>query len=163
MGRKPDRVTKGRAVAKKRRINQKPRYSVSDERKVVVKSLVDADMPYSQIRDITGLSNGYISRIVKEFEESKPLVEHYKKNKIEILMKSQAQNLSLQDAIRNRVTEEYIDSWTPTEKQRWFSGLGVDFGIKYDKERLESGQSTENVGVVVKAMHEWKRLKEQNG
>src|SRR5574343_418975 len=115
MGRKPDRVTKGRAVAKKRRINQKPRYSVSDERKVVVKSLVDADMPYSQIRDITGLSNGYISRIVKEFEESKPLVEHYKKNKIEILMKSQAQNLSLQDAIRNRVTEEDIDSWTPTE------------------------------------------------
>jgi len=44
---------------------------------------------------------------------------------------------------------------TAKEKLSLITGMG----ILYDKERLERGQSTENIGVVVKMVEELKRLK----
>ena len=146
----------------KEKIRRKRKISIPDEKKIVIKSLVDTDMPYGMIKDVMGVSKGTIANVVKEFEESKPLIDFYHKNKLEILRKSQVENLTLQGAIKNSLSQDDIEKWTADQKQRWFSALGVDFGIKYDKERIESGQSTQNVGVVVKAIHEWKRLKENS-
>ena len=136
---------------------------ISEEKKVVVKSLVDSGMPYRDIRKVVGdISQGYISLIVKEFETSKPVVEWYKKNKADVLLKCQVDDLELQSAIKQTIKYSDVEEWTTEQKQKWFSALAIDHAIKYDKERLESGQSTENVGVVVKAIHEWKKLKENS-
>ena len=134
---------------------------ISDEKKVVVKSLVDAGMPYRTVNEVTGVSLGLITKIVKEFEANRELVEWYRGNKVNILLKMQVDNLALQNAIRGSVTEEELKGWTPDQKQRWFMALGTDFGIKYDKERLESGQSTENVAVIVGAIKEWKKKRRE--
>lgn len=133
--------------------------TISDDKKVVVKSLVDAGTNYRKINEITGVSLGHITKIVKEFESSQELIDWYQKNKLNVLMKAQLENLALQEAIRNSITEDDLKKWTPDQKARWYQVLGTDHGIKFDKERLERGQSTENVSVIIEAIMDLKRRK----
>ena len=131
--------------------------TISDDKKVVVKSLVDAGTTYRKINEITGVSLGLITKIVKEFESSQDLINWYQKNKLNVLMKAQFENLALQEAIRNSITEGHLKKWTPDQKARWYQVLGTDHGIKFDKERLERGQSTENVSVIIEAIMDLKK------
>ena len=135
--------------------------TISDDKKVVVKSLVDAGMPYRKVNEVTGVSLGLIGRIVKEFEANRDLIEWYQKNKVELLRKAQAENLALQQAIRDTLTEEEIRKLTPDQKARWFGALGVDHGIKFDKERLQADLSTENVSIIVRQIKELKQAQEE--
>ena len=131
--------------------------TISDDKKVVVKSLVDAGMPYRRVNEVTGVSLGLIGKIVRQFEADRDLIEWYQKNKVELLRKAQVENLALQQAIRDTLTEEEIRKLTPDQKARWFAVLGVDHGIKFDKERLQADMSTENISIVVAQI---KKLKE---
>ena len=135
--------------------------TISDDKKVVVKSLVDSGMPYRQINEVTGVSLGLITKVVKDFEANKGLIDFYQKNKVELLQKAQVENLALQQAIRDTLTEEEIQKFTPDQKARWFGVLGVDHGIKFDKERIQSDLSTENVSIVVKMIQEIKAREEK--
>ena len=135
--------------------------TISDDKKVVVKSLVDAGTNYRKINEITGVSLGHITKIVKEFESSQELIDWYQKNKLNVLMKAQLENLALQEAIRNSITEDDLKKWTPDQKARWYQVLGTDHGIKFDKERLERGQSTENVSVIIEAIMDLKKKRQQ--
>jgi transposase len=134
--------------------------TVSDDKKVVVKSLVDSGMPYRKVNEVTGVSLGLITRIVKEFESNKGLVEWYQRNKLQLLQKAQAENLALQQAIRDSLTEYEIRKFTPDQKARWFAALGVDHGIKFDKERLQADLSTDNVSIIVRQIKELKERRE---
>jgi len=130
--------------------------TISDDKKVVVKSLVDSGMRYRKVNEVTGVSLGLIGKIVKQFEADKGLVEWYQRNKLELLQRAQAENLALQQAIRDTLTEEEIRKLTPDQKARWFGALGVDHGIKFDKERIQSDLSTDNVSIIVKLINEIK-------
>ena len=135
--------------------------TISDDKKVVIKSLVDAGMPYRKVNEVTGVSLGLIGKIVRQFEADRDLIEWYQKNKVELLRKAQAENLALQQAIRDTLTEEEIRKLTPDQKARWFAALGVDHGIKFDKERLQADLSTENVSIVVKMIKDLKEMEEE--
>ena len=135
--------------------------TVSDQKKIVIKTLVDAGMPYRKVNEVTGVSLGLIGRIVRQFEANRELIEWYQKNKVELLRKAQAENLALQQAIRDTLTEEEIRKLTPDQKARWFAALGVDHGIKFDKERLQADLSTENVSIVVKMIKDLKEMEEE--
>jgi transposase len=130
--------------------------TISDDKRVVVKSLVDAGMPYRKVNEVTGVSLGLIGRIVRQFEADKDLVAWYQKNKVDLLRKAQVENLALQQAIRDTLTEEEIRKLTPDQKARWFGALGVDHGIKFDKERIQADLSTDNVSIIVKHILELK-------
>jgi len=130
--------------------------TVSDDKKVVVKSLVDSGMPYRKVNEVTGVSLGLISKIVQQFESDRELVNWYRENKAGILAKMQLSNLDLQNALRDSITEEDLKSWTPDQKARWYSALGINFGIQFDKERLVLGESTENVSAIIKIINEIK-------
>jgi transposase len=133
------------------------RRTISDEKKVVVKSLADTGMPYRQINEVTGVSLGLITKIVKEFEANQELIEWHRKNKVDVLMQAQLENLAIQQAIRDSITSEEIEKWTPDQKARWYQAAGVDHGIKFDKERLFLSQFTENVSVIIGMINEVKR------
>ena len=138
---------------------------ISEEKKIVIKSLVDAGTPYRKVMEITGVSLGFISKIVKEFASNQELIDWYQKNKVKILMKTQMDNLAFQEAIRASITKAEVKGWTPDQKARWYQVLGTDYGIKFDKQRLEEGQSTENVSVIIGLINKIKdkELEEKDG
>ena len=131
---------------------------ISNEKKVVIKSLVDAGMSYREVKEIIPVSLGYITRIVKEFESSKELIRWYEANRVDVLLKAQLESMALQGAIRNSITEDDIKKWTPDQKARWHHALTIDHGTKFDKERLQRGESTQNVAGIYKFIQDNRAL-----
>jgi len=128
--------------------------TIPDDKKVVVKSLVDSGNSYRKTAEIMGVSLGTIHKIAKEFDADRDLVEFYRNNKSDILLKAQMNNMALQQAIINSISDEDIKRMTANEKARWYQVLGTDHGIKFDKERLERGESTENIAHIHKVAKE---------
>jgi hypothetical protein len=124
-----------------------PGRKIPDDKKVVVKSLVDAGMPYRKIQEITLVSPASITNIVREFEANRELVEYYKKNRADILTHDQM-------LYRSYITPEKLEKASARE-------LELMRAIAFDKERLERGQSTENIGhaLYLGIMEVKKRLK----
>lgn len=115
-----------------------PGYRIPYDKKVVVKSLVDAGMPYRKIQEITSVSLASITNIVKEFEANRELVEYYKKNRGDILAHDQI-------LYRSYITPEKLEKASARD-------LETMRAIAFDKERLERGQTTENLGLAMYQM-----------
>ena len=124
-----------------------PVKKISDDKKVAVKSLVDAGMSYQKVSEIVGVANGSITNIVREFESNREIVEYYKKNRADLLAYDQIK-------YRSHITEEKLEKASARD-------LEIMRGVCYDKERLEKGQSTENVSVIIEYIRELKKKKAQ--
>lgn len=112
--------------------------TISDEKKAIVKTLADAGVPYRKIKEVTSVSLGHISNIIKEFESNRKLVEYYKKNRADLLTFDQL-------TYRSYITKEKLEKASARD-------LELMRGITYDKERLTRGESTENVHVIIEAI-----------
>ena len=121
--------------------------TISNEKKVVVKSLVDAGVSYRKIQNIVPVSLGHISNIVKEFENNKELIAYYTKNRADILTHDHI-------TYRNYITPEKLKKASARE-------LELMRCMAYDKERLERGESTENVAVILDAIMDLKRKRRE--
>ena len=115
-------------------------------------------------RSTCGLSPGVNRDVAHDralnYEGMREVTDHYKINRADIFAAEQASNISIQKKLKEKkLTDAHIDGLSVNEALNWFRALGVDFGIKYDKERLERGESTENVAVIVGAIKEWKKRK----
>jgi len=116
---------------------------VSREKKLMIKTLADAGTPYRKIQEATDVSLGTISKVVREFELDKPLVDSYKKNRADILAHDQL-------VYRSHITEDKL-------KKASAKDLELMRCMAYDKERLERDESTENVSVIVAAIDDLKK------
>lgn len=112
--------------------------TISDEKKAVVKALADSGMPYRKIQEIIPVSLGQISNIIKEFESNRKLVEYYRRNRADLLAYDQI-------VYRSHITPEKLEKTSARD-------LEIMRGVTYDKERLERGESTENVSVIYQAI-----------
>ena len=129
--------------------------TVSDDKKVVVKSLVDSGLSYRKINEVTGVSLGLISKIVKEFEGNRELVEWYRKNKANVLAKAQLDNLALHRAVIGSISEADVAGMTVSEKARLGRDTAVNAAIFYDKEEIERSKGVDDINkaldVIMKA------------
>jgi len=117
--------------------------TISDKKKIVVKSMVDAGMTYREVQKILPISLGYISSIVKEFGSNNELVAAYRNNRADILAHDQL-------TYRSYITPEKLEKASARE-------LELMRCMAYDKERLERGESTENVAVITEAIQDLRR------
>jgi transposase len=122
--------------------------TISDEKKALVKTLADSGMPYRKIQEIIPVSLGQISNIIKEFESNRKLVEYYKKNRADLLAFDQM-------VYRSHITQEKLEKASARD-------LEIMRGISHDHERLERGQSTENVHLLIEAIEDLKRRRAKN-
>ena len=94
--------------------------------------------------------------------ELKAAIEEFKVNRGDVLAAEQMQNLDLQARIRKTklgdISDEDLEKWTQGEARAWFKVLGVDFAIKFDKERLERSESVDNVNKVLDMIGKIKEL-----
>lgn len=111
---------------------------ISREKKLMIKTLADTGTPYRKIQEATDVSLGTISNVVREFEVNKPLVDSYKKNRADILAHDQM-------IYRSHITEEKLKKTCPRDLE-WMRA------VAYDKERIERGESTENIHVIIEAI-----------
>ncbi|MCP4597013.1 hypothetical protein [Neptuniibacter sp.] len=98
------------------------------------------------------------------------VVDEYKSKKADLLAYTQARAMTAQQRIldhhvygeevqKDGEVVSKIALMDNNQAKAWFQAISVDYGIKFDKERLERGESTENVAVIVTAIRDLKKKK----
>lgn len=123
---------------------------------LTVQALAESGFKTKAITKITKLAPSSVAKILTDTEKDSKNVGKYVENRLSVLQKGQLSALGLQQSILDSMKKD-MSKLTKSEKISLFKVLTADFGIKYDKERLESGQSTENVSKVIKLIREIKK------
>ena len=85
-------------------------------------------------------------------------IEHFKANRANIYAREQAEAIKIQQLIRHyHFTKAQIRDLEKREAIALYDQLRRDQKDKFEQERLERGESTENVAVIVKAIKELKK------
>ena len=124
--------------------NNKP---IANDKKARIRAMVDVGYPYRKVSKIEDVSLFSISKIIKEWETNKDLVEAYKKHRADILTHDQM-------TYRSFITPAKLEKASAKD-------LELMRCMAYDKERLERGQSTENVSVLVAALDDLQKRRMQ--
>ena len=92
----------------------------------------------------------YLSSIVPD----KQHLETFKQSRADILAVLHGKALNVKAKILDSLSDAVIDATSINERVNLLHAVNVSAGTDYDKERLERGQSTSNLGVLGKVIHE---------
>lgn len=143
-----------------------------------VKQLIKKGMPVEsngtfnldKVQAWRGLRKGgnYENKVLSEHKgflqcQQQTTVGQFKLARADVFAQEQLENLVIQKKIRDHhFTDEQIKEMTSSQAKEVYRALGTDSAIKYDKERLERGESTENVSVIVQAIREAKQWQKRH-
>jgi hypothetical protein len=88
---------------------------------------------------------------------SSEVAEVFRGGRVDVLAAAQAKMAALSRTILDSFSEEEIKAMKPADRTRLLYVVNLTLAINYDKERLESDQSTENIAVVVDLIRKMKR------
>ena len=93
-------------------------------------------------------------RFLDRTEPHRVALEEFKRGRGNEFAALQAKSMALQHKILDTFDEGILKAMTTHQKTGLVSVLSAQTGTMYDKERLETGKSTHNVGLVAKMMGE---------
>lgn len=106
-----------------------------------------------QIARATGLHSSTIRRFLDKIQPEYQTLKDFRSGRADALSTLQAKNLSLQDKLIDRLHEEgLLNTLTPQQISGLLFALNTQHGTLYDKERLETGQSTANISTISKML-----------
>src|SRR5215472_19296463 len=75
-----------------------------------------------------------IFRFLHQTEPERQALEHFKKNRADVLARIQAKSLDVQERIIDSLKDPVIDALTPSQKTGMLTALNVVHGTTFDKE-----------------------------
>ncbi len=91
-------------------------------------------------------------RYLESLKREKREIDEFKANRADAFADLQAKSIELQRRIIESFTDGVLVALTPSQKSGLLGSLNAVAGTIYDKERLERGQSTENVSLLTKVL-----------
>lgn len=118
--------------------------------KAKVMQMAKAGLSTYQIAKVVGTANqSTIHRFLKKIEPERQAVEAFKSTRAEVLATLQAKNLTIQDKILDKLDDDgLLSALSPSQMSGIVFALNSQHGTLFDKERLERGQSSQNISVV---------------
>jgi hypothetical protein len=108
-----------------------------------------------QIAEKQGVAPSTVFRFLAQIREEKQQISEYRVSRADALTEVQRKSLSLQaKIIASLEGDGVIASLKPSEKSGLLHTLNTVHGTCYDKERLETGQSTANVSAVTQLVRD---------
>ena len=107
------------------------------------------------------LSDDELDIVKAKVKKFKGAIDFYKINRADLFVSKQMGYQKLADYVLSTMTHVEIDNAKLTEKLAVLKVLDVGSAIFYDKERLERGESTQNVSVLITAIKELKDKRER--
>lgn len=121
--------------------------------KAKVKQMAQSGLSTYQIAKVVGVNQSTIHRFLEKIKPESQAVSLFRGNRAEVLATLQAKNLTIQEQLLERLGEErLLASLTPAQISGLMFALNTQHGTLYDKERLETGQSTQNHSLVAKIL-----------
>ncbi len=120
--------------------------------KLPVKTVTDLSskgLDSVQIGKIVGAHPSTIRRFLDKIKPEYQAVAEFRSGRADVLATLQAKNLTIQERLLERLGEDgLLDTLTPSQISGLVFALNTQHGTLYDKERIETGQSTQNISVV---------------
>jgi IS30 family transposase len=107
-----------------------------------------------EIAQLQGVAASTVRRFMDRMKPEQAAVEEFKNGRADVLARIQGKSLELQERILESIDDRLLNALTPHQKSGLLLSTNTVFGTTYDKERLERGKSTQNVGVVARIMGE---------
>lgn len=108
------------------------------------------------IRDIAATQGVHSSTIARFFQghlQPKESLDTYKANRADIFAEIQAKGLRVQSKLLDGLAVDgVLDALAPHQKASILQAVNVVVGTIYDKERLETGKSTQNHSLIARMM-----------
>lgn len=140
-------VAKGR-----RKERNKAKARRLDRKKVLelhAKGLTSHDIARHQ-----GVAPSTVWRFLQQTEPERQALETFKTGRADVLARLGAKSIDVQERILDTMDDGVIKALLPHQKSGLLIALNAQHGTSYDKERLERGQSTQNVSLIAKMMGE---------
>lgn len=127
---------------------RKRRTKITPEHKDKIVELASKALTTREIETLTNVDHTTVAKILQRYGLEKRNIDDYIANRAEIFA-------GLQDRILKTINDDDVKKMPATQRI-------VASGILYDKERLERGQSTDNIGVIGKIIHEMKGIEDND-
>jgi hypothetical protein len=108
----------------------------------------------TEIGRIQGVNPSTVWRFLDRSAPHRQALETFKTGRGNEFATLQAKSMALQHKILDTFNDGIVAAMTTHQKTGLVSVLSAQTGTLYDKERLECGKSTQNVGVVARIMGE---------
>lgn len=128
------------------RTQRKPRKL--DRAKVM--ELAEQGLKTVDIAKHQGVAPSTIFRFLQQTEPDRLALEAFKKDRGDVFARLSMKSLGLQDKILGTFDDALVAALKPHEKGSLLHALNIQAGTLYDKERLERGQSTQNLSILGK-------------
>lgn len=139
---------RSKKVAMDRRKLRTPRKL--DPKKVI--ELRGKGLSVSEIAQHQGVAPSTVWRFLDRSEPHRQALESFKAGRGNEFATLQAKSMALQHKILDTFDDGILAAMTTHQKTGLVSVLSAQTGTLYDKERLETGKSTSNVGMIHKLM-----------
>ncbi len=130
------------------------------ERDLMVATAVNETKNISAVAKEFSLNRQTIYAILKRVDMDGSQIDRYRLMRSQVNTLNQLRRQELQDVIIDSFNIEEVKNFEPRVKMHMLHILGLDKHREYEQERLETGQSTENVAVIVAAIKDAKRRTE---
>ena len=107
-----------------------------------------------QIATEQGVDRVTVWRYLESLLPERTRLEHFRTRRADTLSVLHGKALSVKAKILESLTDAVIAATSINERVNLLHAVNVSAGTDYDKERLERGQSTSNLGVLGKVIHE---------
>lgn len=95
-----------------------------------------------------GVAHSTVWRFLERMKPEIGAVEAFKKNRADVFARLQAKSLDAQERIIDTLDDGVVAALTPSQKSSMLIALNVQSGTAFDKERIERGQSVQNISIV---------------
>ncbi len=99
-----------------------------------------------------GVAPSTVWRFLSSTSEEQQALKDYVSGRAQVFQRLQAKSLDLQHRVLDTFDDGILKAMTTHQKTGLVSVLSAQTGTLYDKERLETGKSTQNVGIVARMM-----------
>lgn len=100
-----------------------------------------------------GVAPSSVYRFLEAQTNEARVVEEFRKRRADIFANIQLQGIDLQQRIIASMSDADLAALSPYQKGSILHSVNTVVGTLYDKERLETGKTTSNLGVLGKIMH----------
>lgn len=132
-------------------------HSIPTRQRISMKRLVALDAAGASQAEIArdqGVTPQAIHKVYRAIEVDVARIGEFRKRRADIFAKISEKSLRLQEAIVDSFGQDYsvLATLSPAQRGSLLHSLSIHHGVLYDKERLERGQSTENIHTIARLL-----------
>lgn len=113
--------------------------------KLKIVELAEKKLTYTDIGKTVGCTEGYVRKVLKQAGEFRAEVKKFRDNRANHFATLQEKSIQALAKMLDWVIEQDMSTLSEAQKPKYIQAITNLMGVMYDKERLETGQSTSNV------------------